>query len=333
MTSYPVSLVHVWSRISGRSRSILGMSMSFRAQQYNPSWRCRRPCAIGGDPPGLPEDVDEPRLEMAREIEAISSYRMTARGRPLLGLSKRWNPRSQAMWRNWTVRKADCESGIWFPLSNDWQDQRHPCWIQSLWGQSSLLRLFYELPRQNGVYQLKGCHGIHPARDHDSKFIGCRDQARRPVRRTRQTRDHYGMRPLSCCTRMGSYQLNHALVSAVGLPWATEWNVDAWHEQGPHTENLHFPVLKGNLAVLDSVSRIGQWQPTKVEDWEKMPSSLEALEKLAKMIQCSGLLFLDDGENAKWLSWLSDAVFQKMTAALWRQSPQRKRIVSPKSKR
>jgi len=64
-----------------------------------------------------------------------------------------------------------------------------------------------------------------------------------------------------------------------------------------------------------------------------MPSSLEALEKLAKMIQCSGLLFLDDGENAKWLSWLSDAVFQKMTAALWRQSPQRKRIVSPKSKR
>jgi len=28
-------------------------------------------------------------------------------------------------------------------------------------------------------------------------------------------------------------------------------------------------------------------------------------------MQCSGLLFLDDGENAKWLAQLSDVVLQK----------------------
>ena len=140
---------------------------------------------------------------------------------------------------------------------------------------------------------------------------------------------HNGMRPLSCRIRMESYQLNHVSAAcclgwtAMGYWQTIEWNPDAWHDQGLQTENLHFPMSKGNLAVLGSVSQIGQWQPTKVKDWEKIPSSLEALEKLDKMMQCSGLLFLDDGENAKWLAQLSDAVLQKMTAALWRQRPQR----------
>jgi len=54
------------------------------------------------------------------------------------------------------------------------------------------------------------------------------------------------------------------------------------------------------------------------------------LEKLDQTIQCSGLPFLDGSENAKWLARLSDEVLQKMTAALWRQRPQKERIAGAK---
>jgi len=51
----------------------VSISMSFRAQRYDPSWRSRPPCARGGDPPESPQDADDPCPEMARKIEAIAS--------------------------------------------------------------------------------------------------------------------------------------------------------------------------------------------------------------------------------------------------------------------
>jgi len=47
-------------------------SMSFMDQRYDLSGRARPPCARGDTPPQSLQDIDDPRLEMARKIEAIA---------------------------------------------------------------------------------------------------------------------------------------------------------------------------------------------------------------------------------------------------------------------